>query len=160
MDLLVVFFCCNFNYTTDSYELLFFSYLSVALESIIHPNEKPRENSLGLKNADVIQIKLVRLSKSINNETGLFVDDGEFESGFAEGLHRICKTDVFGIADKCVYRSSADLQIQVFRTTDFQHGVKRVEQIVRIFCRKVVEFQPYVGYVVAHFVVGFVYAHC
>lgn len=71
----------------------------------------------------------------------MFVDNGELESGFAEGLHRICKTDVFGITDKRIYRSRADLHIQAFRTADSQHGVKRVEQIVRIFCRKIVEPQ-------------------
>lgn len=51
-----------------------------------------------------MQIKLVHLSRSINNETGLFVDDGELEIGFAEGLHGIGKADVFGIADERVYR--------------------------------------------------------
>ena len=51
----------------------------------------------------------------------------EFEIRRSDCFHGIGKAGVIFRAYKRVYRHRADLHIQVFGRSDFQHGVKRVE---------------------------------
>ena len=71
--------------------------------------------------------KYAALSRLVYDKQVYVRNSAEIETLCPDCFHGISKTDGVFRADKCVYRRRADLHVQVFGSTYFQHGIESVE---------------------------------